>query len=317
MMGVRLGLLATAALTVSLASAASGHLPTETGESAAAQPEPPRRTHPPFKLLLPGFAPTATPTPTAPPEAAARSAPALTLAPRPVDVRADGFLSWALLDRADGSISGSANIAATSSTESVIKIWLVADYLRRATERGQRPSEQRLTQARLAIRDSDDDAAQSLYLAGGGNAVVDRMISRCKLTDSSRYDGWWSRTRISARDAVRLGACVADGTAAGRQWTAWVLTEMTRVRGTTAAKDQPAGGRWGIIDGLPPEIRQRGVGLKNGWTARSSGEWHVNCLAVTGDWALAVLTRYPVARGLPYGARLCAAVTKQLVTDRS
>jgi hypothetical protein len=260
----------------------------------------------------PAAEPTPTPTPTPPPPP-----PPPTLAPQPVSAKVNGFLSWALLDRKSGRINGSRNIAATNTTESMIKIWLVSDFLRRTAEKRAKPSAERLKQASVAIRDSNDNAAQSLYAAGGRNAVVKRMIKICKLTDTKIYSGWWSRTRISARDAVRLGACVADGRAAGPQWTKWVLAEMRSVRGTTAKRDQKlksGGGRWGIIDGLPPEIIEQGVAIKNGWTAiGSDGMWHVNCLAVGREWVLAVLMRYPVGQGLAYGAGVCKQVTAQLV----
>lgn len=243
------------------------------------------------------------------------------LAVRPVAAPVGGFLSWALLDRSTGKIGGSANIAASSSTESMIKVWIVADYLRRVDAKGVPPSKERLVQASVAIRDSDDNAAQSLYLAGGRDAVVERMIKMCGLTDSRVYPGWWSRTRISARDAVRMGNCIASGKAAGPKWTKWVLAEMAKVRGTTAPEDQQAesgGGRWGIIDGLPKEIVVRGVSIKNGWTlVGADGMWHVNCLAITADQVLAVLTRYPGSKGLRYGADLCKSVTRQLVAPGS
>ncbi|HEU5109773.1 MAG TPA: hypothetical protein VFT95_14620 [Micromonosporaceae bacterium] len=256
--------------------------------------------------------PTPKPSPTPPPPP-----PPPTLAPQPVSAKVNGFLSWALMDLDSGRINGSRNIAATNTTESMIKIWLVADYLRRTAEKKRKPTAERLKQASVAIRDSSDSAAQSLYAAGGRNAVVGRMIKICKLTDTKIYSGWWSRTRISARDAVRLGACVADGRAAGPQWTKWVLAEMRNVRGTAAKKDQrltSGGGRWGIVDGLPPEILEQGVAIKNGWTAiGSDNSWHVNCLAVHRDWALAVLMRYPARQGLLYGAGVCKQVTQQLV----
>jgi hypothetical protein len=238
-----------------------------------------------------------------------------TLAPRPVSVKVDGFVSWALLDRETGEISGAKNIKATNSTESMIKVWIVADYLRRVEASGKRPSSTRLAQGSRAIRDSDDSAAQALYLAGGADSVVGRMIKICGLTDTVLYPGWWSRTQISARDAVRMGNCIAEGRAAGPTWTKWVLTEMAKVRGTTAIEDQHAtsgGGRWGIIDGLPREVVEQGVSIKNGWTV-VRGDWHLNCLAIGRDWVLAVLMRYPDLKGLKYGAKVCAGVAKQLV----
>jgi|HigsolmetaAR206D_1030411.scaffolds.fasta_scaffold00104_4 hypothetical protein len=251
--------------------------------------------------------------------------PPPTLAAAPVTVRGvDGFFSWALLDRKTGKISGAKNMTATNSTESMIKVWLVADYLRNLGDA--QPTPERLRQASTAIRDSDDMAAEALFNAGGRGAVIERLIRMCGLTDTHKVvppgksTVWWSYTQMSARDAVRMGECIKNGTAAGPKWTEWVLEEMAKVRGTTAAKDQQptrGGGRWGIIDGLPEEILERGVAIKNGWTRIwADGMWHLNCLAVADDWVLSVLTRYPASKSLDFGANVCASVAAQLVTPR-
>lgn len=269
----------------------------------------------------------AAPTPTAPPPP--------TLAASPVAVNFKGeFFSWALLDRQTGGISGSTNMTSTSSTESMLKAWIVSDYLRQLGDK--KPTAELKEAARLALRHSDDDAANAVYRAAGGSyavpaggqpgPVVKRAIRICGLTDTKRgnvkgYEGWWSFTRMSPRDAARLGDCIADGKAAGPKWTEWVLSEMSKVSGSTAAKDQKArsgGGRWGIIDGLPPSITSQGpVSMKNGWTPlQYDGNWHVSCLAVTGRWSLSVMLRYPHRRGLDYGADVCASVASQLVTPQ-
>lgn len=232
------------------------------------------------------------------------------------DVRVDseGFFSWAALDRHTGELAGSSNLAKTSTTESVIKVWIVADFLRRHANADREPSEAELADARRAIRDSHDGAAQRLYNAGGRDAVIKRLIDICGLTDTEIYPDWWSRTEISARDTVRMGECIADGTAAGPDWTDWLLEEMTKVRGSTDPDDQPAGGRWGIIDGLPEEVVEQGVSIKNGWTAIGrTNSWHMNCLAITDDWVMAVVMRYPADKDVDYGARRCASVAQQLV----
>lgn len=271
------------------------------------------------KLGLPARIAPAAPTPPVPPRLAA--------APVTVDVGRGNFFAWALLDRETGAIAGSANSATgTNSTESMIKVWVVSDYLRRVAEQGNQPSAKRLAQATTAIRDSDNIATESLYRASGRTEVIKRMIKMCGLTNTHignkpGYEGWWSFTEMSAQDAVRMGECVKDGTAAGPKWTQWVLKEMTQVRGTTADKDQhedTAGGRWGIIDGLPASIKQQGpVSIKNGWTLLNyDGKWHVNCLAVTDAWVLVVQTRYPGGRGLDYGAGVCSSVAAQLVTPQ-
>ncbi|MFG1867009.1 hypothetical protein [Micromonospora arborensis] len=269
---------------------------------------------------------SASATPTTPPPALTPPPPP-TLAAAPISVPVDGFFAWALLDRESGQTAGSANSAtSTNSTESMIKVWIVADFLRRTAEANKTPSDDRLEQASQAIRYSSNDSAEALYNAGGRTAVIRRMISLCRLTKTRPgtipgYVGWWSFTEMSARDAVRMGECVKSGRAAGPKWTDWLLKEMRNVWGTTAKKDQQEtreGGRWGIVDGLPKEMLEKDpVSIKNGWTSLGyDGNWHVNCLAITNNWVLAVQVRYPDRRGLDYGARVCASVAAQLVTPR-
>ncbi|MEW2383755.1 hypothetical protein AB0873_16950 [Micromonospora sp. NPDC047707] len=264
-----------------------------------------------------GAGSVAAPAPTTPPPP--------TLAAAPVSVAFTGeFFSWALMDRESGKISGARNMTATSSTESMIKAWFAADYLNRLGEKA--PSAAMKKNITTAIRDSNDDAANALYAAVGKSATISRMIKTCGLTDTKPgkvpgYVGWWSFTQMSPRDAVRLGDCLGDGKAAGPKWTAYLLDEMSKVRGTTAAKDQKTragGGRWGIIDGLPESITSQGpVSMKNGWTRLNyDGNWHVNCLALTDRWSLAVMLRYPQTSGLDYGSQVCASVAAQLVTPQ-
>ncbi|WP_089154559.1 hypothetical protein [Micromonospora sp. NBS 11-29] len=263
------------------------------------------------------------PTPTAPPPP--------TLAAGPVSVDFSGeFFSWALLDRSTGAISGSPNLASTSTTESMIKAWIVSDYLRQLGDR--KPPADRLDDASRAIRNSDDEATDSVYAAAGGSyrvppggqpgPVIGRAIRICGLTDTKRgdvpkYEGWWSFTRMSSRDAVRLGDCIADGKAAGPKWTRWVLNEMAHVEGSVLEqRERAGGGRWGIVDGLPASIKSQGpVHIKNGWTRLAyDGNWHVNCLAMTEKWSLAVMMRYSSRTSLSYGSKVCASVASQLVT---
>lgn len=259
------------------------------------------------------------PTPTTPPPP--------TLADAPVSVNFKGkFFSWALMDRKTGKISGAPNMTSTNSTESMIKIWFASDYLHQLGSKP--PSKERKNQITLAIRDSNDNAANALYKAAGGAATISRMIRTCGLTDTHPgtvpgYIGWWSFTQMSPRDAVRLGDCVADGKAAGSKWTEFVLNEMAQVRGGVEDQKSDAvqGGRWGIIDGLPDEIKSQGrVSIKNGFTMLYyDGNWHVNCLAVTDKWSLAVMMRYPAAGNTKtpaYGAKVCASVATQLVTPQ-
>lgn len=219
------------------------------------------------------------------------------------------FLGWAMRD-SSGRLVGE-NTTSTSSTESMIKTWVVADYLRLHT-----PGEKDLQRASEAIRWSDDNDTQTLYKANGGNASIERMIKLCGLSDTKVYDNWWSRTQMSPRDAVTLGECIANGTAAGPTWTPWLLNEMRNVEGGTDPDEQWAtrgGGRWGIIDGVPASMAGT-VAIKNGWTSiGADGNWHLNCLAIGDDWTMSVMMRYPSELGLDYGAGVCRSVASQLL----
>lgn len=246
--------------------------------------------------------PTKKPTPTPSP-----TLPALPVAPANVKIDKDGWWNWALMDTRTGKISGSANMDETNPTASMIKAWIGADFLRRADEKGDTPSDTRMNQVSTMIRDSDNTAAQTLYEVNGGSASIRRLISICDLTDSSpAADGGWSRTALSARDTVRMGACIADGRAAGPQWTKYLLGEMRAVRGV---------GNFGIRKAFPA-AEQKTIAVKNGWVDRTREQkYTVNCLAIGDGWTMAVETRYAINLGYTYGAKICEDVARQLRTD--
>jgi hypothetical protein len=243
----------------------------------------------------PSPSPSPTPTPTLEP---------LPLRPTEVELDAEGWWSWSLLDTRTGEISGSENMTETNTTASLIKAWIVADYLRRADEAGRTVSEAKLADATKIIRDSDNTRTQQFYETLGGKASIKRLISTCKLTDSSpAADGGWSRTNLSARDTARMGACIADGRAAGPEWTDWLLNEMKLVRGT---------GDFGIRKAFSA-AEQKQIAIKNGWVDRTrEQEIHVNCLAIGDGWTMGVMVRYPISLGYEYGMDNCEKVAEQL-----
>jgi hypothetical protein len=246
---------------------------------------------------------------------AAPPAPTLRAPGNPTSIKAPGgpsFFGWAFLDRKTGAITGSANSATgTNTTESMVKAWITSDYLRMQAEAGKTPSDAVLGELTLMIIDSNDDMAEKYYRMDGANEVMKRMISMCGLTRTTLKPYWWAMTQMPPQDAVRYGQCVASGKAAGPKWTTWVLDTMKRVRGgvNDQISLQRQGGRWGIIDGLPPELVPD-VSIKNGWTNGYPDGWHVNCLAIERDWVLNVMVRIGSLQG---GANVCKAVAQQLV----
>ncbi|MFK3981581.1 serine hydrolase [Micromonospora sp. NPDC050397] len=244
--------------------------------------------------------PSATPSTTPSPEL-----PPLAVREADVVVQAEGWWAWAVLDTRTGESYGSPNMMETSPTASLIKSWIGADFLRRSAEAGRKPTAAQLEQVRIMIRDSDNDAATSLYGTVGGAASIKRLISICKLTDSRAGTGW-SRTLLSPRDVTRLAACIADGRAAGPTWTKWLLGEMRAVRGS---------GDFGIRKAWPA-AEQKTIAIKNGWVERSQEqETHVNCLAIGDGWTMGVMARYPINLGYDYGAKICQQIAQQLRAD--
>jgi hypothetical protein len=220
------------------------------------------------------------------------------------------FFSWAFLDRRTGTITGAANSATgTNSTESMVKAFIAGDYLRMQDQAGKTPGNAVLGELTLMIIDSNDDMAEKYYELDGSNAVMQRMVKMCGLTHTSLVPYWWAKTQMSPQDAVRYGLCVANGTAAGQKWTPWLLETMRHVRGgvNDQISVQKQGGRWGIIDGLPPALASQ-VSIKNGWTQYDI--WHINCLAIGPDWILNVMVRIGTLQG---GAEACRSVAQQLV----
>jgi hypothetical protein len=223
----------------------------------------------------------ATPPPTRPPDP---------LPFRPITIttaalKTKGFLSWAILDRRSGEVVGSPNMAQPSTTMSMIKAWFAADDLRLAADRGRTPSQARLNQLEIMIRDSDNAVAENLYFANGKANVIKRLISICELEDTKApANNRFGYTQMSARDAVRMGACIADGRAAGTKWTPWLLDMMRKVRGT---------GDFGIRNALPEVVRQT-IAVKNGWDLWNEDRtFRTNCLAIGDTWVVSVMQRYP------------------------
>lgn len=245
--------------------------------------------------------PTTVPREAVPPPAATTPAPvpavtAPTRTPLPTINQNQVWASWTLLDRTTGELSR-AGQTGTSTTESMIKIAIVAQYLHDLETVGRTPTDAEHALLTQAIRDSDNTAAETLYRRRGGNTMLTKAITACDLRETSTKPGWWSETQMTSADAARLGACIANGRICSTEWAAWLLAEMRQVRGE---------GRFGIITSRPTD-HGRPLAIKNGWTDRPDG-WHVNCLAIADTWTMAVMVRYPLPLGLAHGARLCADI---------
>lgn len=213
----------------------------------------------------------------------------------------DGLtLSWALLDTDDGRWTGSADAATgRSEVESTIKAWLAADALRAAAQAGRPVPDTLRADISAAVRASDDDAAERLYRALGGDASTARLGSECGVEVSTSRPGWWSYTRVTALDAARILACVRDR---APEWPGGdaLLADLDAVT---------PDGRSGVRPALPGVVAE-----KNGWTLHGADGWNVHCVLAWEDRALAVLTTYPAERGVEYGWTVCRDVAGDVLS---
>jgi len=219
-----------------------------------------------------------------------------------VTVDAKGWHSWALLDHKDGSILGSATQAEVARTCSVIKVWIAADYLRRAAEKGTTPSTSKLAALSKMIRNSDNAVATTVFAELGKTASFSRLKELCQLTDF-KPNSSWGQCQMSARDLARLGAAVTTGVAAGPKWTEWLLNEMRLVKL----------GTWGIREAFPAD-QAAALAIKNGWDTTSATQTkHMNCMATTPRWTMITMTKYPIAMPDRHGQEIDKNVAAQLL----
>lgn len=216
----------------------------------------------------------------------------------------DAWYSWSFRDTKTGKIKESSNAKTEqNNTESMIKIWIGADYLNGIKEADREPDENELQLLHNMIHVSDDNAAEVLYQSRGADAVIERLITGAKLTHTTTHSGWWALTQITARDATTMLKYVLK-LARDNPWIAWLLDEARHVDPSNA---------FGIPAALPPGTS---TAVKNGWTANGEN-WNLNCLAAWDTKILAVLTRYPVELGQQYGADICADITEQVTRRNS
>ena len=212
------------------------------------------------------------------------------------------WLSWSLVDTVQDRRVGSANSdSARTNAESSIKAWIAADYLRVAQAEGRLLTSSERADIAAMVRNSDNAAAQRLYRALGGDAILSHLRAVCGVTARTSAPGYWSLTQVTAVDATRIFDCVLR-TAQHHPGGDELLADLRSV--------DPSGA-FGIKAALPASTT---VALKNGWMPHSTtGLWNVNCVAAWDQYVLAVLTRYPVGRSLAYGADVCRDVTAALV----
>jgi len=167
---------------------------------------------------------------------------------------------------------------------SVAKVELLATALYEAQRDGTTLSAGEQSAAAAAIEQSDNDAAQDLWNADGGNPGLASFNAAAGLTQIVLDpEGVWGHNQTTALDQVRLLARIALHND--------VLSDASRSYELALMHSVDPAQDWGVSAGvLPPAT----VALKNGWLPIKTGGWEINSIGwVDGrhrDYLIAVLT---------------------------
>jgi hypothetical protein len=170
-------------------------------------------------------------------------------------------------------------------TASVVKVEILAALLLQARDHGRSLTANEQSLAKVMIRQSDNNAATTLWWKIGGASGLSDANDTLGLTETvPGTGGWWGLTKTTVSDQVKLLDAIADPTGPLGDSNQVILDLMGSV-----VDDQD----WGVSAATGPG---ESTALKNGWMTQSNqgGRWSVNSVGrVTGtdtDVTLAVMT---------------------------
>jgi hypothetical protein len=207
-------------------------------------------------------------------------------------------LSVVVYDRTTARTVVSERPDAGYTSASVVKLLIAFDSLRSGGSASQ--------VARMLSR-SDDGIADTLWVAGGGPAIVTRWAARIGLTGTRppADPGHWGGTRITAQDVVAIYRYLLGP--AGSPLRATVLPALR------AATPLGADG-FDQYFGIPDGVGTLPWAVKQGWSCCDPGrDLHTTGLIGPADrYLVAVLTTSPASVSYPTAASQLTAVVNRL-----
>jgi hypothetical protein len=173
-----------------------------------------------------------------------------------------------VLDRNTGQVVSNGN-GAPMPIASVAKLFIADDLLlQEAKGQTQLTPDDRHT-LDVMLRSSDDNAANTFWNRGGGNAIITRVAARYGLSSTTTpYDGHWWNTMSTAADLVRYYNMLLDGSGGLPPERASIILSNLAQSTPTGIDGYPQ--RFGIPDGLFAEP----VAVKQGWMCCwNGGNW--------------------------------------------
>ncbi|MFJ4840213.1 hypothetical protein [Streptomyces sp. NPDC088746] len=188
-----------------------------------------------------------------------------------VDIPADVTAGVAVFDRLTGRFTESFQADRAFRAASVVKLLLALDFVWNRGPDYELPQADRDRLEAMLSR-SDDAAANHYWSAGGGSAVVSRMVPRLGLTGTApppaAYPGYWGYTATTAADTVRVYRYLLD--AAPTPVRDLVMGALHRSERCAADGFDQGFGLPSAFDG-PRAVKQGWSGFASGGCASSAG----------------------------------------------
>ncbi|HEX6404478.1 MAG TPA: hypothetical protein VF003_15160 [Pseudonocardiaceae bacterium] len=189
-------------------------------------------------------------------------------------------VSFEVFDRATNSVLTSQNADRQVASMSVVKLLIALDVL--AGDNWATPEPGTQQQLHQMLANSDDQISDDLWTAGGGPAIVTRMVNLLGLTGTRAPDdpGQWGDTLITPQDMVTVYRYITDKLPkSDQELILGALSDSPKI----AADDFNQ--YFGIPDGLP----NSSWAIKQGW-GTSGSEAVMNSTGLVGpDWRYVVI----------------------------
>lgn len=225
-----------------------------------------------------------------------------------------GIVAVAVIDTQTGDIYHNEFARYRIRTASIIKASVLLTVLEAKGGNPSVLSPKERADAEAMIRRSDNGATSRFWHAVGGPRVMD-FIHRVSGTKDTviapENKEWWGYTLTTAHDMASIIAGAATRKVVTPAACDYLLSEMRLVIPSQ---------RWGIPDGCSNRELAAKVAVKNGWYPEEDDKvWRVHSIGVApvGDAperaVIAVLTRYPIKLGMPYGQETCKLVAAEVL----
>jgi hypothetical protein len=169
-------------------------------------------------------------------------------------------------------------------TASVVKVDILAAVVLRAQDAGRDLTASEQSLAAAMIRNSDNDAASTLWWSIGGSAGLAASDARLGLTETVPGSGeYWGATTTTVADRIHLLDTIADPAGPLAAHRDYILGLMG-----TVEVDQAWGVSAAATGGDEVALKNGWIGLDNGWTVNSIGR----ITGATSDITIAILSQY-------------------------